>query len=67
MTEVRVYTHNLESFLFGGLSVRIRGVRLAEDGKIYFAVEGPDVPDVDGVLVARTVTFKNTTLEPVSR
>jgi hypothetical protein len=65
MTEVRVYTHALEGWLFGPLQVRIFGVRMDKSGKLFFEVEGPDVPPDAGILVAHTVRFENHTLEPV--
>lgn len=65
MTEVRVYTHVIEGWLFGPLQARIVGVRMDQAGKMFFEITGPDVPEDAGVLVARTVRFENHTLEPV--
>lgn len=65
MTEVRVYNHVLERWLFGPLQVRIVGVRTDEAGRLFFEIEGADVPAGAGILVARTVRFENYTLEPM--
>lgn len=62
MTEVRVYTFALEDMLFGGLRARITGARLSEDrGKIYFEIEGLDVPTDAELLVVQRSLIQNVT------